>query len=237
MSIMEPYLRLPAPHDRIVIVTPRLQDAAELCEILNDPRVYRWVANPPFPYTMEHAISWLTQSKAEADAIWNELEQASAESPSGPPKFVGGCPLRSILEENADGSYTFLGTCGIDRNTYDDVMDLEERARLVHENNARPVGDPNIIWRIGYYLRPSHHGRGIMTAVVGMLMKSWGIPRMNVRNVEPAVFEGNTSSQRVLEKNGFVLRKTVQECVHVLAKGEMADELRTVHFMEWRNRS
>jgi hypothetical protein len=145
----ERYFRLPVPNNHIIIATPRLQDAAQLCEILNDPRVYTWILDPPFPYTMDDAISWLTKSKAEADAIWSELEQASVECPNDPPKIVGGCPVSSILEENADGSYTFLGACGIDRHKYEDVIDVEERARLVHDNNARPVGDPDIIWRLG----------------------------------------------------------------------------------------
>jgi hypothetical protein len=98
---------------------------------------------------MEHAISWLTQAKADADAIWNELEQASTESPDGPLKIVGGCPVRSILEENDDGSYTYLGDCGFIRHMFDDVTDAEERARLVQENNARLPGDPDIIWSMG----------------------------------------------------------------------------------------
>jgi hypothetical protein len=98
---------------------------------------------------MEHAVSWLTQAKADADAIWNELEQANTESPDGPLKVVDGCPVRSILEENDDGSYTYLGDCGFDRNMFHDVMDVEERARLVQENDARPAGDPDIIWSMG----------------------------------------------------------------------------------------
>jgi hypothetical protein len=146
---MERYFRLPVPNNNIIIVSPRLQDAAQLCDVLNDPRVYIWILEPPFPYTMDDAISWLTKSKAEADAIWRELEQASAECPNDPPKTVGGCPFSSILEENADGSHTFLGTCGIDRHKYEEVIDVKERARLVHDNSTRPVGDPDIIWRIG----------------------------------------------------------------------------------------
>jgi hypothetical protein len=98
---------------------------------------------------MEHAISWLTQAKADADAIWNELEQAKAESPDGPLKIVSGCPVRSILEENDDGSYTYLGDCGFIRHTFDEVLDVDERARLLQENNARPAGDPDIIWSMG----------------------------------------------------------------------------------------
>jgi len=143
------YIRLPPPHQRIIIATPSLQDAPQISELFNEPRIYRWVLDPPFPYLLEDAISWLTKAKAEVDAILNELEQADAESPGGPLKLVGACPVRSILEENDDGSYTYLGECGIFRSRFEDVMDVEERAWLVQENNARPVGDPDIIWEMG----------------------------------------------------------------------------------------
>jgi hypothetical protein len=146
---IRPFLRLPAPHQRIIIATPRLHDAPQIYELLNDPRIYRWITGPPFPYLMEHAVSWLTQAKVDADAIWNELEQANAESPDGPLKIVGGCPVRSVLEENDDGSYTYLGDCGFVRHTFDDITDVEERTRLLQENNARPAGDPSTIWSIG----------------------------------------------------------------------------------------
>ncbi|KAI9507814.1 GNAT domain-containing protein [Russula earlei] len=221
-----PYLRLSAPHQRIIIAAPSLQDAPQICELLNDPRVYRWLLSPPFPYLLEHAVSWLTEVKAEADAVWGELEQANAESPDGPLKVVGGCPVRSILEENEDGTYTYLGDCGIFRNRYEDVMDMEERARRVQENNAKPVGDPDIVWSIGDYLKPSHHGKGIMTAVVGRLMREWGIPRMNFHCVRAATMNGNTGSVRVFEKNGFVLRR---ECVDVVTKGEPSSH----RFLDW----
>ena len=74
-----------------------------------------------------------------------------------------------------------------------------------------------------------------MTAIVGMLMNSWWIARMKTCNVQGVIFEGNTGSIRVFEKNGFQLRKTVPDCMHVIAKGETAEELRTVHFMQWSN--
>ena len=144
-----PYLRLSAPHQRIIIAAPRLDDAPQLVEILNDSGVYRWLTAPPYPYSMEHAVSWFTQIKADADEIWNELEKANAESPDGPLKIVSGCPVRSILEENDDGTYMFLGTCSLERYAFDDIKDDEERAHLVQENNARPTGDPDIIWTMG----------------------------------------------------------------------------------------
>jgi hypothetical protein len=111
---------------------------------------------------MEHAVSWLTQAKADADAIWNGLEQANAESPDGPLKLVGGCPVRSVLEENDDGSYTYLGDCGFVRHTFDDVTDVEERARLLRENNARPAGDPSIIWSMGGMCAQIRLTRGVI---------------------------------------------------------------------------
>jgi hypothetical protein len=128
---------------------------------MNDPCIYRWVLNPPFPYLIEHAVSWLAQAKTEADAVWKELEEANAEGPDGPLKIVGGCPVRSILEENEDGSYTFLGDCGFFRSRFEDTMDDEERARLVEENNARPAGHPDIIWAMGGMPAPSRVKRGL----------------------------------------------------------------------------
>ena len=154
-----PYLRLSPPHQRIIIAAPRLDDAPQLLELLNDPGVYRWVTAPPYPYSMEHAVSWSTQVKADADEIWNELEKAKAENPDGPLKIVGGCPVRSILEENDDGTYTFLGTCSLERYGFDDVKDDEERTHLVQENKARPTGDPDIIWTMGSMCAQTHPTR------------------------------------------------------------------------------
>jgi len=238
LSIQEhtrrPYFRLPPPHDRIIIAAPSPHDAPQIYELMNDPRIYRWVMAPPFPYLIEHAVSWLAGAKTTADAVWKELEEANAEGPDGPLKIVGECPVRSILEENEDGSYTYLGDCGIYRSRFEDIMDGEERARLVEENNARPTGDPDIIWALGDYLKPSHHGRGIMTAVVGSLLKVWGIPRMNIHCVRPVVLEGNTGSVRVFEKNGFGHNKTVADCVRIATKADLVGGLRAVHIFEWR---
>jgi RimJ/RimL family protein N-acetyltransferase len=45
-----------------------------------------------------------------------------------------------------------------------------------------------------------------MTAALGLLMSTWAIPRMGARHVIANSFEENISSNRVLEKNGFVNR-------------------------------
>lgn len=59
------------------------------------------------------------------------------------------------------------------------------------------------------YLAASHHGRGIMSAALGTLIRYWGIPRMNARIIRAETFSGNEGSKRVFEKNGFVFEKEV----------------------------
>jgi len=76
-----------------------------------------------------------------------------------------------------------------------------------------------------------------MTAVVGTLLKAWGVPRMNVRCVRSLVLEGNTGSLRVFEKNGFVPRETVVDCVRMVTKGEYTGRVHTVHVVEWKGHS
>jgi len=73
-----------------------------------------------------------------------------------------------------------------------------------------------------------------MTAVVGTLLKGWGVPRMNIRCVRVITLEGNIGSVRVFEKNGFVLRKTVQDCLEMVTKGEFIGGLYSVHLLEWK---
>ncbi|KAI0066413.1 hypothetical protein BV25DRAFT_1820344 [Artomyces pyxidatus] len=227
----EPYLRLPPPLSHIVITPPRLSDAPSAYRHFNDPRIYRWVSSPPFPYLMEHANEWFQKSKGETDIVWKELIEAD---PHGPLKIVGACPVRAIREEKEDGEDIYLGDCGFARYRYDDVMDLEERAKLNAENEARPVGDPDIVWMIGDYIDPSHHGQGIMTAVIGTLMSKWAVPRMNARCVRPSAFEGNIGSVKTFQKNGFVLLKTVERGMHTMEKGEFPAEDRTLLVLEWK---
>lgn len=84
------------------------------------------------------------------------------------------------------------------------------------------------------FLSPTHHGQGVMTAVMGTLMNEWCIPRMGMRHVRTAIFVGNEGSRRVMEKNGFALWKTVEGCIDVPAKGEYPAERKSLEFMEWR---
>ena len=59
------------------------------------------------------------------------------------------------------------------------------------------------------YLAASHHGKGIMSAVVQTFIRDWAMPRMGVRQIRVETFADNVGSRRVFEKNGFILEKTV----------------------------
>jgi hypothetical protein len=167
----EPYLRLPAPHENIIITPPHLSDSDRLVEILNDPRVYVWLSGPPHPYLQEHAAWWLTRVTKRAAESWAEIREVSdriasaTEIALGPeadeaskhtsmgqeetkPMF-GDCPVRSIRQVNPDGSWTYLGDVELSRWGFLEVADEEERKRLNEENEKKKIGDPDIIWTFG----------------------------------------------------------------------------------------
>ena len=59
------------------------------------------------------------------------------------------------------------------------------------------------------YLASSHHGKGIMTAVLRTFIHEWAVPRMGVRQIRVETFADNIASRRVFEKLGFTYEKTV----------------------------
>ncbi|TFY71136.1 hypothetical protein EVG20_g1876 [Dentipellis fragilis] len=249
----EPYLRLPAPHSNIIITPLRTSDAPAMTEALNNPDVYQWLSGPPFPYLPTHAEWWIEHAQPVEAAVWKELQEGDADAPL---KVVGSCPVSAIREQLNDGTEVYLGSADFRRHDYVDIVDLEERARLKAENDAKEVGDPTIIWSFGGecfsirrsvhlpghdliyvpadWILPKVHGRGIMTAVMRTLIQEWGVPRMGIRHMLPYLFIGNVGSLRVFEKNGFVLAKTVEGIVDFPAKGAFPAETRSLHFMEWK---
>lgn len=66
-----------------------------------------------------------------------------------------------------------------------------------------------------------------MSDAFATVLHSWVIPRMGVRRMIGSALQGNQGSVRVFEKNGFVLRETLEN--HVEVKGE----LRGVHVLQW----
>ncbi|KAG0709436.1 GNAT domain-containing protein [Suillus ampliporus] len=185
----EPFLRLPAPHQNIILTPPREGDQAVLTHHMNDPAIYKWIEGPPVPYLPEHAEFWVQLVKGQSDAT---LE------------FVDVSPVRHLREVKENGIDVLIGDLNLRRSPIEEVLDEEDRKRLQEENEKKQAGDPTIQYAVGDWLAVSHHGRGIMTAAIGLLMSAWAIPRMGARHVVAYTFAGNIGSNRVFEKNGFV---------------------------------
>ncbi len=142
-------MRLPSPHDNIIITTPRMSDAPTVIANMNNPAVYKWLDGPPFPYHAEHADSWLESVKKDTDVAFEELERAQTEHPDEPPVAVDSCPVRIIREVHEDGTDVLLGDVMFVRERWPDVLDKEAKDALAKPNSERPAGDPEIIWCIG----------------------------------------------------------------------------------------
>ncbi|KAI0073715.1 hypothetical protein K474DRAFT_1710478 [Panus rudis PR-1116 ss-1] len=208
----EPYLRLPKPHDNIIMTPPRMTDVQFSLENMNDPAIYKWLESPPFPYLPHHADEWVAKIKAASDTVLEELEVADRHDPLGekPLKIVGDVPVRVLREVQEDGSDIFIGDIGTFRSSFLGVPESMEREKMIDRNQQRPIGDPEIVWSIGDYLKSSHHGRGIMSAAVKTLVYDWMIPRMNARLIRVEAFVGNEGSLKVFLKNGFAFEQTVR---------------------------
>ncbi len=76
--------------------------------------------------------------------------------------------------------------------------------------------------RLGYWLDPASHGRGIMTeAVKGVI--NFAFQKLRLHKIETGHFTGNVSSQRVIEKCGF--RKIGVHKKHFFRHNQWLDHL------------
>jgi RimJ/RimL family protein N-acetyltransferase len=197
----------------------------------------------PLPHLVEHAEKWICSVKDNSDSVLHELFKAEIDDPHGRPKIVEGCPVNILREVREDGSEVYLGDISIKRYNWVEVADQDQKSRLLEENTRRSVGDPDIIWGFGGrfiivssqfvvdipsdYLASSHHGHGIMSTAVATILREWAIPRMNVRRMRVNTIEGNVSSVKVFEKNGFRMKETVSECLEATGKKL------GLHVLEW----
>jgi RimJ/RimL family protein N-acetyltransferase len=82
--------------------------------------------------------------------------------------------------------------------------------------------DPNSDYKaeIGYWLAKPYWGTGIMTEALGAFI-DYAFAKFDLVKLVAHVFELNTGSARVLEKNGFKLEGHLRK--HYLKNGEMVD--------------
>lgn len=87
--------------------------------------------------------------------------------------------------------------------------------------NGNAVGAAGIILKddiyrgngeIGYWLGQEYWGKGVGTWVVGELVRI-AFEELIIYRVYAEVFENNTASARVLEKNGFIKEATLKQAI------------------------
>lgn len=87
--------------------------------------------------------------------------------------------------------------------------------------NGNAVGAAGIILKediyrgngeIGYWLGQDYWGKGVGTFIVGELVRK-AFEEFKLYRVYAEVFENNTASARVLEKNGFVKEATLRKAI------------------------
>jgi 8-oxo-dGTP diphosphatase len=66
---IRPRLRVVASHridtDRLLLRSPRIDDAAEISRLLGNWNVAHWLVRVPYPYRAEHAKAWIQRSTEE----------------------------------------------------------------------------------------------------------------------------------------------------------------------------
>jgi len=219
-------------HKNIILTPPRWEDAEGLFSSGNDARVNEWLT-VPVPYPMEAAHKFLSRIVPAATQFFEDMEAFKDDATL---QVVGEFPVRAIREVQKDGTDIYIGDMGILRCSYGELMDplanggvdWENASERKKFNESLELGDPRILWTIGDFLMPSHHGQGIMTDAVDTLLHEWAIPRMHVRHVMVAIFAGNEGSVKVFSRNGFKMINTIENYKEVRGK------MRGLHVMEWK---
>lgn len=82
----------------------------------------------------------------------------------------------------------------------------------IHRKNAE----------IGYWIAEPYWGKGIVSALLPQLIE-FAFKTYDINRLFAKAFGNNRASQRILEKNGFVLETTLKEVIY--KNGEYLDEL------------
>ncbi|KAH8925099.1 hypothetical protein BT69DRAFT_18884 [Atractiella rhizophila] len=214
----EPFLTL-APPLHNYRLTPWRDDEVDVqsnMEILNDKRVYMNLLGPPYPYTEEMAKSWIKQKHECTSRLVKYLQETKGWSEI---QKISACPFEVIrYSENIESAGGRLLGC-IDARP----ESLNVKPGEMWKDPFFPDGDfaGKQQWMFGDFLSPDHHGKGVMSACVAVLLARFFDPIMRVKYWRLGAFVGNWASRRVFEKNGFHFTGETRSCgKRVASKGE-----------------
>ncbi|KAH8836126.1 acyl-CoA N-acyltransferase [Flagelloscypha sp. PMI_526] len=208
---------LPVRNQPKLILTPqRADDGERLVVLLNEPKVHTMLSAPPYPYTQKDAEDWIKIAQGFLPPLLEQIQKGS--------NYLDGCPVHVVRYLNEDNSDTLIGAIAIwrdaDLGREDPIVpeDSEEAKQRAALNKSKPIGDPTIIWTIGYWLDPVYHGKGYMTDILATILE-FATSRMNAKHIVGTSFEENPASMRVFIKNGFKQRPGVLRD-YTLVKGQ-----------------
>ncbi|THH31709.1 hypothetical protein EUX98_g2470 [Antrodiella citrinella] len=105
----EPFFRLPAPLENIIITPARPTDVTDLITVLDNPAVYKWLDGAPHPFLEEHAMDRSGKMTNQSEQVLKEMRKAEEAFPNEPRQFASGSPVNVIREVQADGSQVYVG--------------------------------------------------------------------------------------------------------------------------------
>lgn len=173
----EPYLRLPEPHSNIILTPHRRDNIDEtvlvLIKVLNDPRVYTWLEQTPYPYLREHGEEWVKGNCEQIEEVLSVLrrelakdkglfsEERGPNDPQTPREYFDICPftcIREVLTADAETGTPLkdilIGDVKLGRYTfYEHPHWSEKRAKAQRRNDDLSAGDENIVWTLGGKMR------------------------------------------------------------------------------------
>lgn len=90
---------------------------------------------------------------------------------------------------------------------------LKVENKMVGDMMIKGLPDEQGAIEIGYGTYEKHQGNGYMTEAVGLL-SNWALSHPSVKKVKAETRKENIASQKILEKNGFVIASEDQEFIH-----------------------
>jgi RimJ/RimL family protein N-acetyltransferase len=141
-----------------------------------------------------------------------DLKQA-AEWANDPETFGVYNPLRQMSRTELE-------------KTYDNLVP-EEKWFSIEKKDGSKIGGISHFpagkqFEIGYFLVPSERGKGYCTEAVKIMVDYLFLSKEVIR-IQAHIDPRNTSSQKVVEKNGFKKEGTIRKCF--FAKGDWRDML------------
>lgn len=197
----EPFLPFPvdSPFAEYRLTPPRLSDVHDKVTAVNSPSIQPWLASTPVPATstwVQNRIIVEQKRALETLLAWDPMSTSAK-------RWARGLPVGVIRKRVEGGEDVYAGDLGIGREAYFLMAEgEEERRRWSDENARREVGDPEIVWRVGFYIIDAFAGRGLITAAF-TLARNFAIESMNLRHMLTGAFTANLGSRRVQIKTGF----------------------------------